>query len=213
MSEREFRDRTAVVGMGYSRSPAAPWGFSKNSGESVLTLAVRAAREACADAGIEPSELDGGIMYGIDDSVAPAQLLAALNAKQVNYAINMSGGGNYPSLATTMAAEAVYHGISDYCIVYRAMNGRSGVRMGQLGGGAGGGSNRVAGPAQFTTIYGLAGPPSGFALEASRYMDVYGATSEDLGAWAGAPDTTLARDARRPPHDFSQDGAGRIPTA
>ena len=184
MSEREFRDRTAVVGMGYSRSPAAPWGFSKNSGESVLTLAVRAAREACADAGIEPSELDGGIMYGIDDSVAPAQLLAALNAKQVNYAINMSGGGNYPSLATTMAAEAVYHGISDYCIVYRAMNGRSGVRMGQLGGGAGGGSNRVAGPAQFTTIYGLAGPPSGFALEASRYMDVYGATSEDLGAWA-----------------------------
>lgn len=181
---QDFRHKTAIVGIGYSRSPNAPGGFSKNSGESVLTLAVRAAKEACADAGIEPSQLNGGIMYGLNDSVAPNQVLAALGAKDVFYAINMTGGGNYPSLVTTMAAEAVQHGMVDYCLVYRAMNGRSGVRMGQLGGGAGGGSNRVGDGAQFTSIYGLAGPPSGYAFEARRYMEVYGATSEDLGAWA-----------------------------
>ena len=186
MSDREaaFRDKAAVVGIGYSRSPLAPGGFSKNSGETVLTLAMRAAIEAAKDAGIDPRQLDGAAMYGLNDSVGAGQVLGALGCPTINYNSTLVGGGNYPSFIILQAADAVIHGTCDYMLVYRAMNGRSGVRMGQLGGGAGGGSNRVGGPSQFSSIYGLAGPPSGYAMNARRYMDMYGVTSEDFAHWA-----------------------------
>src|SRR5262245_12142349 len=125
MTEQDFRDQTAIVGIGYSRSADNPGGFSRNSGASVLTLAVRAVKEACEDAGIDPKRVDGAVMYQLNDSVAPQQLLAQLGCPSVNYASNLNGGGNYASFAIVQAAEAVYHGICDYCIVVRAMNGRS----------------------------------------------------------------------------------------
>ena len=181
MSEREFRDKTAIVGIGYSRSPEAPGGFSKNSGESVLTLTVRAARQACSDAGIEPSELDGGLMFSMADSVGVPQVLAALGASDVRFSQNIDGAGNMNSMALGLMAQAVYHGIVKYGLVYRAMNGRSGMRTGQTGGGA---SNLAEGASQWTVPYGLAGPPSGFALTASRYLAMTGLKSEDFGAWS-----------------------------
>ena len=179
-NERDFRDKVAIVGIGYSRSPGVPGGFSRNSGVSVLTLAVRAAREACADAGIDPKELDGGVTYQINDSISPLEVLRALGCPQVNYSSFLSGGGNYASFSVVQAAQAVYHGICNYAIVYRAMNGRSGVRMGRLGGGTGADTGRAPGPAQFTTIYGLAGAPSSYAMQARRWMDLYDVTSLDL---------------------------------
>ena len=176
-SERDFREKVAIVGIGYSRSPEFPGGFSRNSGVSVLTLAVRAAREACADAGIDPKELEGGVCYGINDTLSPQDVLRSLGCPEINYSSFLSGGGNYASMSVVQAAQAVYHGICKYAIVYRAMNGRTGVRMGQLGGGA---TGRVGGPAQFTSIYGLAGPPAMYALRARPWMDAYGVTSLDL---------------------------------
>ena len=183
MSEIEFRDQTAVVGVGYSRSPEVPGGFSRRSGVSVLTLAVRAALDACNDAGIDPSELDGGACWGFNDTVAPQQLLHSLQAKEVNYNSPMLGGGGLSHFAVVQAAQAVYHGICKYAIVFRAMNGRSGVRMGQFGGasyGVGARSNKIGGPSQLTAIYGYAGAPHIFAMEAQRWMDLYGVHSSDL---------------------------------
>ncbi|MBI2847806.1 MAG: lipid carrier protein IgrF [Chloroflexi bacterium] len=181
MSEKGFRDKTAIAGIGYSRSPEVPGAFTRVSGVSVLTLAVRAAKEACEDAGIDPKELDGGVCYHLaNDSVPPQALLAALGCRKVNYASSLAGGGNYASFSIVQAAQAVYHGISKYCLVYRAMNGYSGVRMGQLGREAGMGMGRVGGPGQFTSIYGLAGPPSSFALQAQRYVGLYNVSSLDF---------------------------------
>jgi acetyl-CoA acetyltransferase len=185
MSERDFRDKTAIAGIGYSRSPAHPGAFSKNSGVDVLTLATRAARAACADAGLDPKEIDGAVMYQMfDDSVRTGLLLSALGCRQVGYASNLVGGGNYSSFAVFQAAQAVYHGICNYVLVYRALNGRSGVRMGHWGAGAGGGSSRVGGESQFSSIYGLAGAASHHGFEARRYMDLYGVTSLDLAHFA-----------------------------
>lgn len=185
MSEADFRDKTAIVGIGYSRSPENPGAFSKESGVDVLTLAVRAAREACADAGLDPKDIDGAVMYQIfDDSVRTGLVFSALGCRSVTYASNLVGGGNYASFAVFEAAQAVYHGISDYVLVYRALNGRSGVRIGHWGAGAGGGAGRVGGEGQFSSIYGLAGAPSQYAFEARRYMDLYGVTSLDLAEWA-----------------------------
>jgi len=185
MSERDFRDKTAIAGIGYSRSPAHPGAFSKNSGVDVLTLATRAARAACADAGLDPKEIDGAVMYQMfDDSVRTGLVHEALGCRNVNYASNLVGGGNYSSFAVFQAAQAVYHGICNYVLVYRALNGRSGVRIGHWGAGAGGGSNRVGGESQFSSIYGLAGAASNYGFEARRYMDLYGVTSLDLAHFA-----------------------------
>ena len=185
MSEQDFRDKTAIAGIGYSRSVENPGGFSKKSGVDVLTLAVRAARSACADAGLDPREVDGAVMYQMfDDSVRTGLVLSALGSRKVGYASNLVGGGNYASFAVIQAAQAVYHGIANYVLVYRALNGRSGIRIGHWGASAGGGLPRVGGESQFSSIYGLAGAASNHGFEARRYMDLYGVTSLDLAHFA-----------------------------
>ena len=196
MSERDFRDKTAIAGIGYSRSLEQPGAFSKNSGVDVLTLAVRAAREACADAGIDPKEIDGAVMYEIgSDSIAVRAVVSALGCVRNSYVSSLVGGGPLASLAVVQAAQAVHHGICSYVLVYRAMNGRSEVRMGQWGSGWGSGWGnqgdqrvtavpRIGGDGQFTRVYGLAGAPSESAFEARRYMELHGVTSADFAEWA-----------------------------
>ncbi len=183
MPPEDFRDSVAIVGIGYSRSPSAPGGFSKNSGESVTTLTVRAAREAAADAGMDPKDIDAGVTYQTNDSIDPQAALRALGVRRIHQDTSLTGGGNYASASIMMGAQIIYHGMADYCLVYRSMNGRSGYRMGQSGAGAGGGSNRVGGAGQFQNIYGLAGPPSTYAQQARRYMGLYDVSSADLAEW------------------------------
>jgi len=181
-NEQEFRDKTAVAGIGYSRSPGVPGGITRRSGVSVQTLAVRAAIDACNNAGLDPRELDGAVCYGLQDTVRPRQVLTALGARNINWDVMLEGGGNCSSLCYLTAVQAVHHGICNYVLVYRAMNGRTGVRMGHSGGWASqvGTGRRVAGPSQFISVYGLAGAPHQFAMGARRWMDLYGVTSRDL---------------------------------
>ena len=183
-TEKEFRDQIAVAGVGYSRSPGVPGGFTRRSGMTVQTLAVRAALDACNDAGLDPRELDGAVCYGLQDTVWPRNVLTALSVKNINWDCLIEGGGNCSTACYLNAAQAVHHGICNYVLAYRGMNGRTGPRMGQWGGWS---SNAGAPPAsdrwQFLSIYGMAGAPHQFALEARRWMDLYGVTSEDLGRY------------------------------
>lgn len=195
MGPQDFRDQIAVVGIGYSRSPSAPGGFTKNSGVSVLTLIVRAVREACEAAGLDPKDIDGGVAYQTGDSVEPQEVLRAIGARRIHHDSNLTGGGNYASESIVLGAQAVYHGMTDYCLVYRGMNGRSGVRMGQSGAAAGQ-TNRVGGRRQFEATYGLAGPPSNYALQASRWMGLYDVKSEDLGHFAVNARSNAAKNPR-----------------
>ncbi|MDT7539157.1 MAG: 17-hydroxy-3-oxo-4-pregnene-20-carboxyl-CoA lyase, partial [Actinomycetota bacterium] len=52
MTTRSFARQTAIVGIGATE-------FSKDSGRSELQLAAEAVRDAIADAGLEPSDVDG----------------------------------------------------------------------------------------------------------------------------------------------------------
>lgn len=217
MSEQDFRDQAAIAGIGYSRSPENPGAFSRNSGVDVLTLAVRAARAACADAGLDPKAIDGAVMYQIfDDSVRTGLVMSALGCPKVSYASNLIGGGNYASFAVLQAAQAVYHGIANYVLVYRALNGRSGVRIGHWGAGAGGGRNRVGGETQFSSIYGLAGAASQYGFEVRRYMELYGVTSLDLAHFAVNSRANAVRNPRammRTPLTVEEHQASRLISA
>jgi acetyl-CoA acetyltransferase len=180
----ELRDRTAVVGIGYARDPHASDApvFTKASGVSPLTLALRAARAAAEDAGVDPRQIDGGLTRHHGDSVSPTDVLRSLGAREISLSLEVRGpGNNYCVHDLQLAGQAVHAGICDYVLVYRAANARSGFRPGHWDVPS---SQRVGGPAQFTTIYGFGSPPQLFAMSARRYVDGYGVTSRDLGAVA-----------------------------
>jgi acetyl-CoA acetyltransferase len=172
MSANSYRGAVSIVGLGY-------YPFSRNSGVSVLTLAVKACLDACADAGVPVEQVDGVAMYQrLGDSVGPAEVVTALGLRRVTYTVDWATGGNASSAIVMQAANAVHAGIADYVLVYRAMNGRSGFRMG--------GIHRATalmsapGPQHFEMPYGLITPPEIFGLQARVYMERYGVKSEDL---------------------------------
>lgn len=166
-----LKDKTAIAGIGLTE-------FSKKSGVSELSLAAQATLAACEDAGLSPAEIDGFVSYTLDstDEIELARTVGANDLKlftKVNY-----GGG--AAVGTILhAVMAVATGVADNVICYRAMNGRSGQRMGQ------GISGQIVSSDlihwSWYMPYGMLTPGSWIAMIANKYMHHYGVTSEDLG--------------------------------
>ena len=66
-------NKAAIAGIGATE-------FSKNSGRSELRLAVEATQAALADAGIDPSEVDGMATYTMDNN-PEIELFRAIGGK------------------------------------------------------------------------------------------------------------------------------------
>tara|TARA_R110002110_G_scaffold26911_1_gene98382 strand:+ start:2688 stop:3857 length:1170 start_codon:yes stop_codon:yes gene_type:complete len=166
-----LKDQAAIAGIGLTE-------FSKKSGVSELSLAAQATLAACEDAGLPPSEIDGFVSYTLDstDEIELARTVGANDLKlftKVNY-----GGG--AAVGTILhAVMAVATGVADNVICYRAMNGRSGQRMGQGISGQIVSSDLVHW--SWYMPYGMLTPGSWIAMIANKYMHRYGVTSEDLG--------------------------------
>jgi acetyl-CoA acetyltransferase len=166
-----LKDKAAIAGIGLT-------GFSKKSGVSELSLAAQATLAACEDAGLPPSEIDGFVSYTLDstDEIELARTVGAGDLKlftKVNY-----GGG--AAVGTILhAVMAVATGVADNVICYRAMNGRSGQRMGQGISGQIVSSDLVHW--SWYMPYGMLTPGSWIAMIANKYMHHYGVTAEDLG--------------------------------
>ena len=165
-----FLGRTAIAGVGYTE-------LSRNSGRSVLALAAEACRNALEDAGL-PRERVGGIasFSVLDDSVPGQSVATVLGLGDLAYCLDMSLGGQAPSFMVMHAAMAIETGLADAVLVYRALNGRSGVRVG---------STQFPGPAaQYRYPIGFTAYPQYMAMWARRYMIETGAGYEDLAAVA-----------------------------
>ncbi|MAA86772.1 MAG: lipid-transfer protein [Haliea sp.] len=166
-----LKDKAAIAGIGLTE-------FSKKSGVSELSLAAQATLAACEDAGLPPSEIDGFVSYTLDstDEIELARTVGAGDLKlftKVNY-----GGG--AAVGTILhAVMAVATGVADNVICYRAMNGRSGQRMGQGISGQIVSSDLVHW--SWYMPYGMLTPGSWIAMIANKYMHHYGVTAEDLG--------------------------------
>ncbi|MBB5080509.1 thiolase C-terminal domain-containing protein [Nonomuraea endophytica] len=161
-----FPDRTAVVGVGYTP-------FTKDSQVSTLTLACRAIMAALADAGLDPSDVDGLATHRVGDSVAPSLVGPALGIDDPSWYLDQFGGGSVSHAVAGQAALAVAAGLADTVVFYRAINARSEFRMGQ-----------AANPSpevQYQAPYGLTAPVQHFALAARAHMLKYGTTEEHLG--------------------------------
>lgn len=166
-----LRNEAAIAGIGVTE-------FSKNSGVSELSLAAQCIKAACDDAGLDPSEVDGLVSYTLDstDEIEVARAVGAGDLKLFSK-INYGGGAAVGTIL--QAAMAVATGVARHVVCWRAMNGRSGQRMGQ-----GVSGNIISSDLihwSWYLPYGMLTPGSWIAMIANRYMRRYGATAEDLG--------------------------------
>lgn len=165
------RGQVAVAGIGCTE-------FSRDSGVSVFTLATKAVKSAVEDAGLELSDVDGLCTYGVNDSVAPNILAQALGIQSLSFYVDQFYGGSVSLTMLGQATLALAAGVADCVVCYRALNGRSGVRVN--GSGAGGGG-RLPWDMQFKMSAGYIAPSQEIAMAARAHMLKYGTTNEDLG--------------------------------
>lgn len=160
--------RAAITGVGYSP-------FSARSGRTVLDLATEAISGAASDAGLGVHELDGLLCFHENDTALCREVAAALGLSTAGWWNDALAGGNYPCAMVGLATMAVDAGFANHVGCYRALNGRSGVRMGRF---------RVDDPGgvrQFMVPYGFGTPPQVFAMACRRHMHEFGTTQEQMG--------------------------------
>ena len=178
MNDFSISGRASIVGLGATE-------FSKNSGRTEIRLAMEATLAALADAGIDPSEVDGFSSYTID-KVPEYEIARLLGANNVKFFSQVPHGGGAACAPILHAAMAVATGIAKTVVVYRAMNERSWYRFGN--GNYGFGSSPIVANVNYGWYmpYGFHTPAAWVGMFAQRYMHTYGATSEDFGRVAVA---------------------------
>ena len=123
----------AIVGVGYTP-------LTTSADVSILELARQAGEAALADAGMPAKELDGIASFMVLHDSVPTQAVATtLGLEQMRFSLDIDLGGQAPSHLVAQAAAAVTTGQANAVLVYRAMKGRSGPRVGamEFAGGAG----------------------------------------------------------------------------
>jgi acetyl-CoA acetyltransferase len=158
----------AVAGVGYSA-------FSRESGRTVLALAREACLATVDDAGLAATDVDGIVSFSLNHDSVPCQAVAtALALPGLRFAADLDLGGQAPCHLVGLAAMAVETGRARNVLVYRALNGRSGARVGAMefsGGGA---------PFRYPIGYGAY--LMYVAMWARRFLLETGQDAEDLGA-------------------------------
>jgi acetyl-CoA acetyltransferase len=170
----ELRDRAAIAGVGMTR-------ITSDSGRSELDLAAESALRACEDAGVDIREVDGFATFNAyGEGVSPVILAAFLgNPEPPNLLCNEPLGGNMTAQIVGFAAMAVATGMARHVLVYKALNGRSGKRIGGSGT-----AGAAAGDRQYVLPFGMHGAASQFALLAQEYVHRYGVRPERVGSVA-----------------------------
>jgi acetyl-CoA acetyltransferase len=166
-----LKDKCAIAGIGYTK-------YSKKSGVTVLELATEACLKACEDAGVDAADVDGIISFNFGDSVPSMAVATSMGLRDPQYVVEFSSGGNAANLITLTATAAINAGLAKNVLCFRAMNGRSGFRLG------GGRQLAAHGVTQYTAPFGWITYPQAMAMWCRRHMVKFGTTKRQLGAIA-----------------------------
>jgi len=172
-----LRNKACIVGIGSTE-------FTRNAGRSEIHLAVDAAMGACADAGIQPEEIDGCVRFG-SAGAAPVEFATesdvarCLGIPNLRYFVEAPWGGGACCATIMHAAAAVTLGLAKYVLCFRAIRAASGtVRYGRPT------TIPMDSHWSMTMPYGFQSPTSWVAMFTKRWMYETGATREQLGAVA-----------------------------
>ncbi len=168
-----FAGRVAITGIGATE-------FSKASGRSELSLATEAVDTALRDAGIGPCEVQGLVTYTADTN-PDIDIARALGIGELTFMSRIHYGGGAACATIQQAALAIEHQVADVVVCYRAFNERSGSRFGAGIQDRPPVANAENAHFAFYGPQGLLTPAGWVAMAATRYLQVAGATSEDLG--------------------------------
>jgi len=143
-------------------------------------MALEAILAAVDDAGLLPTDLDGIATFHLNDSAPVDEVANALGLADVTWFQEEYGGGSRAPVMLGQAALAVATNCARHVVLYRALNGRSGLRMG----GASGRRSVRRNESQYQRPYGIVAPSHQYAMAARMHMERYGTTPEQLGAVA-----------------------------
>jgi acetyl-CoA acetyltransferase len=166
--ERSIRGQVAIAGIGetaYYKHGQAP--------DPEVKLALQAILRACADAGLDPRQVDGFASYS-NDRNEPSRLAAALGLPELRFSnMQWGGGGGGGSAAVGNAAAAIAAGYADCVVVFRALAQGQFQRFG-----AAPAAGAVSGEQALTFPYGLFSPAQRFAMRVMRFMHDHGIRQE-----------------------------------
>jgi acetyl-CoA acetyltransferase len=173
-----LKNKAAIAGIGATE-------FSKNSGRSEMRLAVEACAAAIADAGLQPSDVEGMVTFTADTN-PEIEVARNLGIGELKFFSRIHHGGGAGGGTIQQAAMAVACGVADVVVCYRAFNERSGSRFGAGVQGRAPLANAESAHFSWLAPMGLLTPAQWVAMFGRRYMHEFGATSEDFGRVAVA---------------------------
>jgi acetyl-CoA acetyltransferase len=144
--------------------------------KSAFALHAEAARNALADAGLAKDDVDAVFTAGLWMASEVAEYVGI----RPRYLDGTQIGGCSFIAHVEHAMAAIEAGVCEVALITHGESGAS--RIGMPGTRFGPDSWRL----QFETPFGLAGPPTGYALAAARHMHEFGTTSEQLAEVAVA---------------------------
>ncbi|MGL3150179.1 thiolase C-terminal domain-containing protein [Microbacterium sp. A196] len=167
-----LRDKYCIVGVGETE-------YTKNSGRTTRALGTEAIRNALADAGLRPEDVDGMMSYSDRDSTASTAMALDLGI-QLNFYMDCQGGGSSTEALVGLAMGAIEAGMAHTIVIFRAMNGYSGVRIGGTPTDKTGVATKITGQDLDTLPYGYKSAAQKFQFAIARHMHEYGTTNEQL---------------------------------
>ena len=175
--------------------------------EDSLGFAVLAARRAFDDAGMDVEALDGVLSYGLYGDLVPSDALGyALGSETLSISMDLNLGGQAPAQLISLGAEFVNSRKSRALVVFRALRGRTGVRVGSAE------FPRLGEDAR--TAAGVHAYPIVAGLWARAYLDGTGLSDDDLGEavlFAERAESDLARITGRGGFGSAAYGARKLP--
>ena len=165
---RRMRGRVAIVGAAEADE------HGKLPHKSAFMLHAEAARNALADAGLSLGDVDAVFSAGLWMGSETAEYLGI----RPRYIDGTQIGGCSFIAHVQHAMAAIDAGIVEVALITHGESGAS--RIGMPGTRFGVDAFRL----QFEQPFGLAGPPTGYALVAARHMHEYGTTSDQLAELA-----------------------------
>jgi acetyl-CoA acetyltransferase len=172
-ASRSIRGRAVVAGIGHSE-----YYRQAQSPEPEFVLALHAIQTACADAGLDPHQLDGFVSFA-DDRNHAQRLAAAFGVSEWRWStMQWGGGGGGGAGAIQQAAAAIACGFAERVVVYRSLAQGQYGRFGQHR------PDNARADDPYLLPYGVLSPAHWIALRVNRFLHETGISPETQRAVA-----------------------------